>query len=87
MHRYTLARVAKFPFIVGDKDIDASVAKLVEAIRLAKQVSEKSERLKFLREEVVGGNKKLAQTEVDLKDFKQKLVIQKTKKVNQHLYF
>lgn len=72
---------------MGDKDIDASVAKLVEAIRLAKQVSEKSERLKFLREEVVGGNKKLAQTEVDLKDFKQKLVIQKTKKVNQHLYF
>jgi len=77
---YTLARVAKFPFFVNDKDLDGCVAKLVDAVRLAKQVSEKSEKLKNLREVVVGLNQKLVKSETELDEFRQKLGKQRKKK-------
>jgi len=63
---YTLARVAKFPFFVGDKDLEACVAKLVEAVRLAKQVSLKSEKLKKLREDVIAVKKEVEKSNSDL---------------------
>jgi hypothetical protein len=49
------------------------VAKLVEAIRLAKKVSEKSEKLKGLREEVVTVNEKLTKSNKYINEFKSKV--------------
>eukprot|EP00026_Physarum_polycephalum_P001609 Phypoly_transcript_01611.p1 GENE.Phypoly_transcript_01611~~Phypoly_transcript_01611.p1 ORF type:complete len:965 (+),score=173.57 Phypoly_transcript_01611:120-3014(+) len=71
---YTLARVARFPFFIGDNDVTACVAKLVEAIRLAKKVSEKSEKLKGLREEVVVVSEKLDKSNTYMKEFKAKVL-------------
>ncbi len=77
--RYTLARTAKFPFFIGDIDVDACVAKLVDAVKLAKKVSEQSEKLKNVREEVVVVNSKIAKSNEELKAITNRVTVQQRK--------
>ena len=65
--------MARFPFFIGDNDVSACVAKLVEAIRLAKKVSEKSEKLKNLREEVVVVSEQMNKSNTYMSEFKAKV--------------
>lgn len=80
---YTLARTARFPFFVGANDLHACVEKLADAVRLAKKVSEKSERLKNLREEVVVANDKLTKSNKYIADIKSKVKTKKTMPIEQ----
>lgn len=68
---------------MGDKDVHACVERLVDAVRLAKKVSEKSERLKNLREEVVVTNDKLNKSNKYIADIKSKVKTKKTVAIDQ----
>jgi len=71
---YTLARTPLFPFFVGDKKgMQASVDRLVSAINLATNVSENTEKVRDLREEVVSLEKKLSDTETELAQLRERI--------------
>jgi len=70
---YTLARIPSFKFVKTDADLDPSVAKLVSAIKLAKKIKEKTDKVKLLRETINDYTIQLKEKEEELVEFTSKM--------------